>query len=288
MDIEQARTFLEIAETGTFVKAAERLHITQSTASMRIKALEDSLGRPLFVRSKAGAQLTAAGQQFRRYATTLVRAWQQARQDIALPPGFQAVLGIGGQYSLWDRLLITWLLWIRKAVPDVAVRAEVGTAESLIRQLSEGLLDIAVMYAPQSRTGFVIEPLFNDRLVMVSSEKDEKPVIGKRYVLVDWGPAFLAGHSQAFPDFATPTVSVSIGVLGLAYVLENGGTAYFPIRVARPHLEKKRLYLVAEAPEFRRPVYAVYPQASAQEPLFQTVLGGLRDVAKTEAAKSEE
>ena len=88
------------------------------------------------------------------------------------------------------------------------------------------------MYAPQSRTGFVIEPLFNDRLVMVSSQKDEKPVIGKRYVLVDWGPAFLAGHSQAFPDFATPAVSVSIGVLGLAYVLENGGTAYFPIRVA--------------------------------------------------------
>ena len=287
MDIEQARTFLEIAETGTFVKAAERLHITQSTASMRIKALEQSLGRPLFVRSKAGAQLTAAGQQFRRYATTLVRAWQQARQDVALPPGFQAVLGIGGQYSLWDRLLIPWLPWMRKAVPDVAVRAEVGTPEALMRQLGEGLLDIAVMYAPQSRTGFVIEALFNDRLVMVSTDAKEKPTIGKRYVFVDWGPAFLAGHSQAFPDFATPSVSVSVGILALAYVLEQGGTAYFPIRVVRPHLEAGRLHLVAEAPEFRRPVYAVYPQAAAQEALFQLVLGGLRGIAKTEAAESE-
>ena len=287
MDIEQVRTFLEIAETGTFVKAAERLHITQSTASMRIKALEESLGRPLFQRSKAGAQLTAAGQQFRRYATTLVRAWQQARQDVALPPGFQAVLGIGGQYSLWDRLLIRWLPWIRKAVPDVAVRGEVGTPETLIRQLGEGLLDIAAMYAPQSRTGFVIEPLFNDRLVMVSSEKGESAAIGRRYLFVDWGPAFLAGHSRAFPDFATPAVSLSIGALGLAYVLENGGTAYFPIRMVRPHLEGGRLHLVVSAPEFRRPAYAVYPQASAQEPLFQLVLGGLRDLAKKEAAASE-
>lgn len=287
MDIEQARTFLEIAETGTFVKAAERLNITQSTASMRVKALEDSVGRPLFVRSKAGAQLTAAGQQFRRYATTIVRAWQQARQDVALPPGFQAVLGVGGQYSLWDRLLIKWLPWIREAMPEVAVRAEVGTPDTLIRQLGEGLLDLAAMYAPQSRTGFVIEPLFHDRLVMVSTEPGEPPAITKRYVFVDWGPAFLASHNQAFPDFATPAVSVSIGLLGLAYLLETGGSGYFPIRVARPHLEEGRLHLVQGAPEFRRPAYAVYPQASAQEPRFQVALQGLRDLAAAEAAESE-
>jgi DNA-binding transcriptional LysR family regulator len=287
MDIEQARTFLEIAETGTFVKAAERLNITQSTASMRIRALEESLGRPLFLRSKAGAQLTPAGQQFRRYATTIVRAWQQGRQDVALPPGFQAVLGVGGQYSLWDRLLIKWLPWIRRAMSDVAVRAEVGTADVLIRQLGEGLLDIAVMYAPQSRTGFVIETLFHDRLIMVSTEKDERPAVSNRYVFVDWGPAFLSGHTQAFPDFATPAVSVSIGILGLSYLLESGGTAYFPIRMVRPHLQEGRLFAVEGAPEFRRPAYAVYPQAATQEARFMVALGGLRDLAAAEAAESE-
>jgi len=288
MDIEQARTFLEIAETGTFVKAAERLNITQSTASMRIKALEESLGRPLFMRSKAGAQLTAAGQQFRRYASTLVRAWQQARQDVALPPGFQAILGIGGQYSLWDRLLIKWVPWIRNAMPDVAVRAEVGTPETLIRQLGEGLLDIAVMYAPQSRTGFVIEQLFVDRIVMVSTEKDEPPTITNRYVYVDWGPAFHTGHAQAFPDLATPAVSVSVGLLGLSYLLESGGTGYFPIRVARPYLDEGRLHLVKDAPDFQRPAYAVYPQHSAQERVLETAFRGLRGLAATEAEASEQ
>jgi DNA-binding transcriptional LysR family regulator len=270
------------------VKAAERLNITQSTASMRIKSLEDSLGRPLFTRSKAGAQLTAAGQQFRRYATTVVRAWQQARQDVALPPGFRAVLGIGGQYSLWDRLLIKWVPWIRTAMPDVAVRAEVGTPETLIRQLGEGLLDIVAMYAPQNRTGFVVEQLFTDRIVMVSTQKDASPILDDRYVYVDWGPAFHAGHTQAFPDFATPAVSVGIGFLGLSYLLESGGTGYFPIRVARPYIEAGRLHLVKEAPDFRRPVYAVYPQSSAQESVLKVAFKGLRDLAATEAAASDE
>ena len=66
MNIDLARTFLEIAETGNFNKAAERLDVTQSTVSMRIKALEDEIGRPLFTRSKTGTELTPAGHQFRR------------------------------------------------------------------------------------------------------------------------------------------------------------------------------------------------------------------------------
>ena len=58
MNIEHARTFLAVADTGSFVSAAERLHVTQSTVSARIRALEDLLGRPLFTRNKAGAVLT--------------------------------------------------------------------------------------------------------------------------------------------------------------------------------------------------------------------------------------
>ena len=61
MDITLIRTFLEVAATGSFVNASERLFVTQSAVSLRVQRLEDSLGKPLFVRSKAGAELTAAG-----------------------------------------------------------------------------------------------------------------------------------------------------------------------------------------------------------------------------------
>lgn len=73
MDIELARTFLAVVETGSFVGAADRVHVTQSTVSMRIRSLEEQLGKPLFERGKTGASLTPAGVQFQRHALALVR-----------------------------------------------------------------------------------------------------------------------------------------------------------------------------------------------------------------------
>lgn len=282
MNIDLARTFLEIVETGNFNKAAERLNVTQSTVSMRIKALEDELGRPLFLRSKAGTALTAAGLQFRRYAQSLVRVWEQARQEIALPPGFRTVLNVGGQFSLWDRLLVQWIPWMRTALPDVALRAEVGLSDGLMRQLAEGLIDICVMYSPQSRPGVTIEKLLEERLVLVSTRRRTVADWDEDYVFVDWGPEFRQSHGQAFPDLKTPAVSVSLGALGLQHILSYGGSGYFPMRVVRSYLSQNRLFEVEGAPEFRRPAWLVYAQEEARDEWFHVALDGLRYVASLE------
>ena len=78
MDVNLARTFLVVAEPGSFVDTARKLNITQSTVSARIKGLEDLLGRPLFTRSKSGAELTGAGELFQKHALAMVRVWQPA------------------------------------------------------------------------------------------------------------------------------------------------------------------------------------------------------------------
>lgn len=282
MNIDLALTFLEIVETGNFNRAADRLNVTQSTVSMRVKALEDELGRPLFLRSKAGTELTAAGVQFRRYASTLVRVWQQARQELALPPGYRTVLNVGGQFSLWDRMLLKWIPWMRSAMPEVAIRCEVGLSDGLMRQLSEGLLDVGVMYSPQSRPGLVTEKLLEERLVLVSSKARALDDWDEAYVYVDWGPEYRGAHTQAFPQMKTPAVAVSLGALGLQHILANGGSGYFPMRVVRPYLADGRLFLVEGAPEFRRPAFIVHPQADEQEEWFRTALQGLRYVASLE------
>ena len=64
MDTTLIKTFIEVAATGSFVAASDRLYVTQSAVSLRIQRLEDSLGHLLFTRSKAGAILTPAGQEF--------------------------------------------------------------------------------------------------------------------------------------------------------------------------------------------------------------------------------
>ena len=89
MDIDQARTFLAIAAHGSFLEAASRLHVTQSTVSARIQHLEADLGARLFVRNRAGATLTPAGRRFLQHAKTLVLTVEQARHDVGLPSRFR-------------------------------------------------------------------------------------------------------------------------------------------------------------------------------------------------------
>src|SRR6478735_7955797 len=125
MDIELARTFLEIVSTGSFIKAADRLHVAQTTVSARVRLLEQQLGRPLFVRNKAGASLTPAGEQFLRYAPTFVQLWQRAKQQVAVPEGHRAVLTVGSEVSLWQPLLVEWVRSMRRLHPDIALRVHV-------------------------------------------------------------------------------------------------------------------------------------------------------------------
>src|SRR3569623_267485 len=101
MDIALARTFLEIVSTGSFIKAADRLHVAQTTVSARVRLLEEQLGRPLFVRNKAGVNLTPAGERVLRFAPTFVQVWERARQQVAVPEGHRALLTIGSEVSLW-------------------------------------------------------------------------------------------------------------------------------------------------------------------------------------------
>ena len=126
MDIGTARTFLEIVKCGSFVGAADNLHLTQTAVSARIRVLEDQLGQRLFIRNKSGAQMTPAGEQFFRFAASLVQIWDRARQSMALAPGQSTVALVGVDQSQWSPLMRHWLLWMREQCPDTVSAADCG------------------------------------------------------------------------------------------------------------------------------------------------------------------
>jgi DNA-binding transcriptional LysR family regulator len=277
MDTELARTFLSVVAAGSFVKAAERLFVTQSTVSARIQALEEHLRCQLFVRNKGGTTLTPAGKQFQKHAVSLLRTLEQARQDVGVPQGFRASLTIGARIGLWDSLLLKALATMRAEAPDVALRAEIGLEEDLMLGLVEGRVDIGVMYTPQSRPGLAVEPLLEEKLVLVSTEPAEESPFGARYVYIDWGPEFRAQHSASFPEFAGPGLSTNVGWLGLQQILEVGGAGYFPWRLVSEHVATRRLREL-DAPVFRLPAYLVYP-LERDESAFDPALEILRRIA---------
>jgi DNA-binding transcriptional LysR family regulator len=286
MDTELARTFLTVIAAGNFITAAERLHVTQSTVSSRIHSLEDQLGCKLFVRNKAGTALTAAGRQFHKHAVTLVRTAEQARHEVGVPKGFRASLTIGGRFGLWEELLLEWIPLMRARAPDVSVRAEIAVEAEIMQGLVEGRVDIGVMYTPQSRPGLKVEQLFEEKLVLVSTDPASSAEPGPDYVYIDWGPEFFATHNVTFPDFAGPALSANVGWIGLQYILKNGGSGYFPLRLIRQDLKSGRLTRLTDAPEFTLPAYAVYP-AEGDPDLFGAALSLMHELAAAEIAPTE-
>ena len=88
---------------------------------------------------------------------------------------------MGGELSLWDPLLLDWLIWMRHAAPQLALRAEVGLPDSLIDQVSEGILDIALVYAPHQRPGLKIELLVEEKLVLVTTSRRGQAQLGRKH-----------------------------------------------------------------------------------------------------------
>ena len=281
MDINLAHTFLEIVTTGNFLRAAERLHVTQTAVSARVRTLEELLGRKLFVRNKSGASLTPAGERFLRYAQTLVQVWERARHQVAVPPGRRAIVTVGAELSLWDPLLLDWLLWMRHAAPQLALRAEVGLPGNLIDQVTEGILDIAVVYAPHQRPGLRIELLIEEKLVLITTSRRGQAQQASDYVFVDWGPDFVARHNLTLPELSSTGTFIGLGPLALQYVLQAGGSGYFRMQMIQPYLDNGRLRLVAGAAEFAYPAYAVYLE-SADAQIVTPALAGLRHIANVD------
>lgn len=280
MKIDHIQTFLEIASCGSFNRAAENLNVTQSTISGRVKVMEDYFGSPLFTRDHSGVDLTLAGKRFFHYAEGIQRMWQESKQEVTLPRGYRTAIALGSQVSLWERLILEWMPRMREQAPNVALNVQADYSMSLMRQLSDGLLDIGVMYQPRHVSGLIIEDLFEETLVMASNApRDVSMHWVEDYVFVDWGEVFRAQHSEAFPDVETPAVSVGLGAVGLQYILQNGGSGYFPMRIVEPLIESNQLHLVANAPSMSRPAYVVYQESPKEDKVVHLALDILKRVA---------
>ena len=258
MDIALIRTFLEVAATGSFVNASDRLFVTQSAVSLRVQRLEDSLGKQLFLRSKSGAELTSAGREFERYALSLIKIWEEARQQIGVPEGYSKSLTVGAQYSLWPRLGFRWIDQMQATMPTLNVRAEIGMPDRLTRFLVEGIVQIGLMYTPQLRPGLSARKIMDEELVLASSFEMTLDEVAPHYVFVDWGPEFVHAHALVFPELTNPGLTLSLGAMAADYVVMRQAAAYLPARYIKRYLDEERLHLVPDAPAFPYPIWSVW------------------------------
>lgn len=285
MDLALIKTFLEVSETGSFVAASERLFVTQSAVSLRVQRLEELLGQTLFVRSKTGAEITPSGREFVAYAKSLLRTWEQARQQVAIPPGFNRSLTLGAQISLWPRLGWRFVDELRAQLPDLGLRAELGLPETLTRAMTEGVMQISLTYQPTFHPGLRIEKVMEDELVLVAPWKGATTEqLPGRYAFVDWGSDFLQFHNMHLPQLTNPGLTLAMGSLSTIYAISRGLAAYLPARIVNTYLDSGELHLVAGAQTFTRIAWSVWRDDLDEElaAVARKALLSVAEIASTE------
>lgn len=279
MHIEYIRTFLDLIETRNFHRTAHRLEVNQSTVSFRVRALEEALGARLFVRGRGGAQLTAEGQQFERYALNLRLAWNLARQEVGMPEGFSSRLRIGMQTQLTNRLVTAWGIALRQQLPGTAIHVASDYSKAMTEQLVFGNLDLGLLYDPENRPELEVEHGFNETFRMVAtSPRALADVTPAEYILITESPYFQARHAELLPGLQQPALSVEVGAMALSCLRAIEGAAYLPSRLADGLIMAGEMFPVADAPAMNQPVHIAYHARNRHRPDVLTAIETLRTI----------
>lgn len=154
MELRQLSHFLAVAEERHFTRAAARVHLTQSSLSSSVRALERELGSDLFVRSTRQVELTEAGRALLPAARRTVAAAEDGRDAVAAVRGLlRGHLAIGAIQSLGQVHLPGLLARFHRRHPAVTLRIHHVGAPELVRRTADGEIDLALVDLPLGPQG---------------------------------------------------------------------------------------------------------------------------------------
>jgi LysR family pca operon transcriptional activator len=163
--------FLEVAARRSFHLAAETLHLSQPAISKAIAELEDSLGTPLFERSRRGVFLTPHGEAFRRYAGATMTALRQGIDTVAQGKSAGGyTLSVGLLPSVAAHLMPMAVEEAKRAGLAATLRLIIGQNNDLLAHLRSGALDLVVgrLADAQQMHGLAFEHLYSETVVAVA------------------------------------------------------------------------------------------------------------------------
>lgn len=146
LESDVLRTFVGIAESGSFTRTAAQVYRTTAAVSMQIKRLEESLGRSLFIREARHVRLTPEGEMLLGYARRLLKLNEEAVSQF-LRPALAGRVCFGSPTDLGNRVLPGVLSMFARSHPAVQVEVSVGRSAELIERLDAGELDLILFNA---------------------------------------------------------------------------------------------------------------------------------------------
>ena len=199
MNFKQIQYFVQVAELGSFTRAASVLRVAQPALSRQVRSLEVELRQPLFERNGRGVTLTAAGQRLLGHGRGILQQLERARHDLEDQRGAASgLLSIGLPPSVSRTLTAPLVDAFRAHFPRATLTVVEGLSTYALEWLTQGRIDCAVVYNATPAAAFDLQLVLEERLFLVSA----RPATGRSTALVGRALtlAELATHELVIPS----------------------------------------------------------------------------------------
>lgn len=277
MQPEQIDTFLDLCETRSFHRSADRLGVTQSTVSGRLAALERELGVTLLRRSRSGCEMTTEGLRFEPHARALRVAMAEARLAARGAEGRAMTLRLGLQNDLAASDPAAWVERLRSLLPQAAIYIEADYSAQMCRDVAAGTLDLALLFTPHPSPDIHFETLGEQTWRMAApagagmARLDD--VTPERYVRLNLSPAFAAAHDATLPALALAPLGAGQGAVVRGMILALRVAGY---QESRALARSGGLVPVEGAPVLTQPVYAAIHLRNRHRAVWRKLIAALR------------
>jgi LysR family nitrogen assimilation transcriptional regulator len=198
MDFRQLQTFVQVAELGSFTRAANVLRIAQPALSRQVRALEVELRQPLFDRNGRGVTLTPAGQRLLAHGRGILQQVERAKQDLEEQRGAATgLLSLGLPPSVGRTLTAPLVEMFREQFPRATLTMVEGLSTYTLEWLAQGRIDCAVVYNAAPAPAFELLPVLEEKLFLVSARNGSPGgrLVGKPVTAAD-----VARHELVIPS----------------------------------------------------------------------------------------
>jgi len=168
MEDHKLKVFCTVAETKSFSKASEIIHLTQPAVSLLIQAIEETYETKLFDRTSNAVILTPSGEMLYKYAKEILNLYAAAEKNIGEITGFvKGSISVGASSTIGNYLLPGVIADFRMTHPKIKVHLLVGNTKRVVELLNSGNIDIGLVEGDVARQKLVVDKLVVDELALI-------------------------------------------------------------------------------------------------------------------------
>ena len=266
MDTESIRTFLVLAKTRNYTRAADQLFVAQSTVTNRINELERELEFSLFTRTNRSVELTVKGEQFRVYAEKMMELTENSLAEISEVQKYDHYLRIGSADSIYEGHLAELIREHRRTHPGDFLRISIGLTDHLLEQVQNDMLDVVFTYLPIKKNSLHCELYKQDQLVLVTRSRNRKykdgiteaRLLEEKYLMCNFALQDVGQYiRKLFPKYHQFELEIDDCMKIVPFLMDQDNYTFLPKDMAEHYLEKGKL---REVPliDFNTPVINSY------------------------------